>query len=56
MHFHPLIDELGRQRELELRRNVAAPKLPSRRSGVQGSGIRPRAYNLAGRLRAAWAS
>jgi len=56
MHFHPLIDELGRQRELELRRHAAQPKLRSRSAGLRATGFRPRAYRLAGRLRAAWAS
>jgi hypothetical protein len=56
MHFHPLIEELGRQRELELRRSAAQPKLRVRGTGAQATGFRPRAGRLAGRLRAAWAS
>jgi len=33
MHYHPMIEELARNRELEIRRRVAAPHVHAATSG-----------------------
>jgi hypothetical protein len=50
MHYHPLIDEIGRQRELELRRQMTRYQLQARPAREQTASTR-RTAGFVGRLR-----
>jgi hypothetical protein len=50
MHYHPFIEEIGRQHELELRRQLTRHQLLARPAREQATSIR-RTAGFVGRLR-----